>query len=136
MKKIIIVLVLLLVSVGVTYAYIVENVRTNDAIVKIGTPDVKGASLTQINPSTDVLVPINVITSSTNEVKQIQFELYVEHVESKNYLLDTNFPKEFRLTTNRTESFYRTNTTYILTLELLEEVDYTEYSFFLYINFM
>lgn len=137
-KKIIIgLIVLLVVSMSMTFGYFVANIKTNEEIIKIGNPDVSNATLTPLYSANDVLVPKTVQTTSTNEVYYLQWQLTVEADEYLTYTLDTELPAEFQISTDRPEGtyVYNTATTYTITLELLEEVDYTEYTFYLYVRF-
>ena len=129
--------ILFIMTIAATFAYAVSQVKTNDQIIKIGGGDVTGATLTPLFTSDKVLVPIGVTTTSDKEVKLLQWTLTVDSTLTKNYTLDTVLTSEFRLTTDRPvgEYTYRTSNTYTITLELLEEVDYSTYTFYLYLNF-
>ena len=137
MKKIIILLFLVFAVSATAFAYVVTQVRTNDQLIQIGNPDASGATLTPLYASTDVLVPKTVTTSSDNEKYYLQWHLTIEADTYLEYTLDTELPPEFSITTDRPDGIYvyNTSTTYTITLELLEEVDYSEYTFYLYVNF-
>ena len=137
-KSILLVLVLLLIlSTTATFAYLVAQVKTNDQIIKIGGGDVTGATLTPLFTSDKVLVPTGVTITQNNEVKMLQWRLTVDSAVTKTYTLDTVLTSEFRITTDRPVGVYNysTSTTYTITLELLEEVDYSTYTFYLFLNF-
>jgi len=136
LSKIILLAVIALLTTGLTFAYVVSQIRTNDQIIKIGGPDADGATLTALFDSSVVLVPMDVTTSSTNEVKLLQFSLTVDSDIPMNYHLDTDLPPEFQITTDREGYYYTTGITYTITLELLQQVDYSEYTFYLYVNFI
>lgn len=136
MKKIITLILIVLSLALVTYAYVITQTKTNEQIIKIGNADVSGATLTPLYTSDKVLVPKDVETSSTNEIKYLQFELIVVSDTESNYRLDSELPPEFALSSNSAYTYYTANTTYILTLELNEQVDYSTYTFYLFINFM
>ncbi len=138
MKKIILILLLLLmVGISTTYAYVVSQLKTNDQLIKIGNPDASGATLTPLYASDDVLIPKTVIASKDNEKYQFQWTLTVDSDTNMEFTLDTELPKEFKISTDRPDGVYvyNTNTTYTITLELLELVDYSEFTFYLYVKF-
>jgi hypothetical protein len=135
-KKIIIVLLLLVFGLAtVTMAYMVTRVKTNETLIQLGGPDAKNATLTPLYLSDVRLVPKDVTTTSDKEVKYLQWELTVEADGYIEYGLDTELPPEFVVTTNKVAGYnFNSDTTYIVTLELLEEVDYSDYTFYLYIT--
>lgn len=137
-KNVIIVLLILALALStVGFAYVVGQLKTNDQLIKIGNADATGATLTPLYNVDDVLIPSTVEISSDNEKHYLQWHLTIETDKYLEYTLDTELPPEFSITTDRPEGvyLYNTNTTYTITLELLEEVDYSEYTFYLYVNF-
>ena len=137
-KNVIIVLLILALALStVGFAYVVGQLKTNDQLIKIGNADATGATLTPLYNVDDVLIPSTVEISSDNEKHYLQWHLTIETDKYLEYTLDTELPPEFSITTDRPDGIYvyNTSTTYTITLELLEEVDYSEYTFYLYVNF-
>lgn len=135
MKKLLLtVLATLLVTATVTYAYITGQMKTNEVVLQIGNSDVSGVTLTPTYAEGARLIPLGYTATQDNEVKVMTFTLHIESDTTRTYTLDTELPPEFKLTTDRTGYVYYTGTTYNLTLELLSEVTYTTYTFYLWVN--
>ena len=135
MKKLLLTtLVTLLLTAAVTYAYITGQMKTNEVVLKIGNSDISGVTLTPTYAIDAVLIPQGYTATKPNEVKTLTFTLHIESTTTRTYTLDTVLPPEFTLTTDRTGYVYYTGTTYNLTLELTDEVDYTTYTFYLWVN--
>lgn len=137
MKKILVLLLVASMLSTVVYGYMVSQVKTNDQIIKIGNAGDE-ATLTYLGNQNDVLVPNYITNLSTNEVTSMTFNLTVNSDELRYYHLDSELPSEFTIETNRPsgEYYYTTGVTYTITIQLLEQVEYTEYTFYLYVNFM
>ena len=135
MKKLLLTtLVTLLLTAAVTYAYITGQMKTNEVVLKIGNSDISGVTLTPTYAIDAVLIPQGYTATQPNEVKILTFTLHIESATTRTYTLDTVLPPEFVLTTDRTGYVYYAGTTYNLTLELTDEVDYTTYTFYLWVN--
>ena len=134
MKKLWLILVLLILGSSVTYAYLISQTRTDDMIFKIGTPDVQGVVFTQTSSSNLRLIPLGTTASTSNQVTHISFELRVDSTEHRNYNITHNLPTQFKVSNNSGGMMW-TGTTYQITVQLLEPVDLTETTFYLYINF-
>lgn len=131
-KLIYILIVLLALSVSVTFAYITTQFKTNNTTIKIGTQQNVYASL--IQQETGILIPYTSIATSGDEVFQLTYLLRVEHTQNNIYTVTHNLPEQYQVTYNTT--VFRANETYTVTVKLLEPVTVTTQTFYLNIQLL
>ncbi|MDY0104277.1 MAG: hypothetical protein RBS07_15185 [Lentimicrobium sp.] len=133
-KKIIIsLIVILLLSISATFAYIMTSFKTNELTIKVGTQDVGNAILTDLQPGY-VLIPNSAIVSQPNETKMLEYHLTVQNDETKQYTISYDLPDGFILTHNNSNAYFTTGTTYTITITLSEPVAVTNQTFYINIQ--
>lgn len=133
-KKVILsLIVILLLSVSATFAYIMTSFKTNELTIKVGTQDIGNAILTDLQPGY-VLIPSNAIVSQSNETKMLEYHLTVQNDETKQYTISYDLPDGFVLTHNNSNTYFTTGTTYTITITLSEPVAVTNQTFYINIQ--
>lgn len=127
-KKLVYVLIVLLVlSISATFAYITTQFKTNNATIKISTQENVYAYL-YAQESGKLLIPYNSIATDGNEVFELTYTLRVDHTTNVLYTVTHNLPEQYSVTYNT--STFRANEIYIVTVKLLEPVSSSTQTFY------
>ena len=132
MKKIIILLVVLLVTLTVTFAYMVTSVQSNELDIEIGVPD-NATAVIQTDLLNKVLIPYSATKTQANEVNEYRVSLRVIYSESIYFTMSDNLPSEYEIICSATT--FLTNTNYTLYIRLIEPVETNIQTLQLVVNF-
>jgi uncharacterized protein YpmS len=108
MKKIIILLVVLLVTLTVTFAYMVTSVQSNELDIEIGVPD-NATAIIETDLLNKVLIPYSATKTQANEVNEYRVYLRVTYSESVYFTMSDNLPSEYEIICSATTFLTNTN---------------------------
>lgn len=128
-------LIVALITISVTFGYMVNQVKTDTFNISIGGVGDE-ATLTYTGRDGVSLVPYNTREYGSNEVIELKFTLIVESEQQRSYTIEDNLPDWLEIQSNVLGSYYNTGTTYSLSIRMLEQGEAGDYDFFLYINFV
>ena len=131
-KAVISLIVMLILSLSATFAYMVSSLQSNSLTFQIGTPSVQTASINRITPNNYLLVPYGSLAIGENEIDELHFTLRVDMEIGRTYTFTTNLPPQFQVTTDGIS--LTTNREYQLYVRLLEPIELTQQTFYVYID--
>lgn len=129
-RSIVILLIIAILLINVTFAYMMTSFKTNDVTIKVGNQDGGNGILVALH--TDyVLIPKTAIATQPNETKILEYHLLVQSPETKSYTISHNLPEAYELTHNNTQIVFYTGSTYTIYISLLEVPPTTTQTFYI-----